>query len=173
MKKECDANGLEYELVMQESAKERFMRQVKLNQLDFGKHLVILKQKRQDSEAAAAEPLPVEPVVGEPAPAAEEAKEPVVGDAPEAAADSKPEAENHVGAPLTALGLFGGKAAVAKLTAPKLLVMIREHLTPNRRPAPTLPPFTLPPVPSTARPNRFTIPAMPTFPPLKPLNLHH
>lgn len=63
MKKECDANGLEYELLMQESAKERFLRDINNNSLDINKQLVILKQKRQSPSTTT------EPTVGAAAPA--------------------------------------------------------------------------------------------------------
>lgn len=63
MKTECDAHGLEYEILMQESAKARFLRQVKQDGFDINdlsKHLVILKQKRNsnstDPKVAAANP---------------------------------------------------------------------------------------------------------------------
>lgn len=65
MKQECDAHGLEYEILMQEAAKARFLRQVKPEGFDFNdfsKHLVILKQKRASNST--------DPIVGAPAPAA-------------------------------------------------------------------------------------------------------
>lgn len=64
MKQECDAHGLEYEILMQEAAKARFLRQVKPEGFDFNdfsKHLVILKQKRASNTT--------DPVVAAPAPA--------------------------------------------------------------------------------------------------------
>lgn len=64
MKSECDAHGLEYEIIMQEAAKARFLRQVKKEGFDlndFSKHLVVLKQKRasnsSDPVVAAAGPV--------------------------------------------------------------------------------------------------------------------
>jgi hypothetical protein len=54
MKQECDAHGLEYEILMQESAKARFLRQVKqdgFNINDLSKHLIILKQKRASNSS--------------------------------------------------------------------------------------------------------------------------
>jgi hypothetical protein len=54
MKDECDAHGLEYEILMQDAAKERFLRQVKNDGFDIndlGKHLVILKQKRASNSS--------------------------------------------------------------------------------------------------------------------------
>ncbi len=52
MKNECDKNGLEYEILMQESAKERFLRQVGSYSnpfTDLAKNFVILKHKREPS----------------------------------------------------------------------------------------------------------------------------
>ena len=66
MKTECDKNGLEYELLMQEATKERFLRQIRPNMMPFeklSKNLVIIKKKREDSTVKAApteEPKPTE-----------------------------------------------------------------------------------------------------------------
>lgn len=167
MKKECDANGLEYELMMQESAKERFMREVKGTSMDFNKNLVILKQKRQSAPTSNPDP-----VVAAPAPTT---KEPTVG-APSNQTDDR------LGNPLAAFASFNGKAALsgqtalATLTAPKLLVMMRERFEaqrPQARPAPIVlprnggtasatPRFSLPPMP--------TLPTLPTLPPLQPFS---
>jgi hypothetical protein len=167
MKKECDANGLEYELLMQESAKERFLREIKRDPLDISKHLLILKQKRQ-SEASTTDPT-----VAASAPSSEE---PNVA---ASASESPAEKENHVGAPLSALAAFGGKAAIsgktaavagkaalATLTAPKLLVLLRERLG-NIKAPPTHAPIVLPRLGSSS-PATIKI-TFPPFPTLKPL----
>lgn len=67
MKTECDKNGLEYELLMQEATKERFLRQIRPNMMPFeklSKNLVIIKKKREDSTVKAVapieEPIPIE-----------------------------------------------------------------------------------------------------------------
>lgn len=164
MKKECDANGLEYELLMQESAKERFLREIKGSHMDLSKHLVILKQKRQSASSTP------EPVVHAPAPSSEApevaAAEPE-SHAPEAAED------NVVGVPLSAaLASLGGKAAIAgksafaTLAAPKLLVTLRERLG-NLKNAPSRAPLVLPRLlaTTTAAP-RISFPPLPTFKPL-------
>lgn len=157
MKKECDANGLEYELLMQDSAKERFLREVKGSPMDLSKHLVILKQKRQSS------PSTTEPTVGAAAPSSEG---PVVG-----AADSEAQLEGEtplLGSPLT-FGALGGKAAIsgksvfAALAAPKLLVNLRERFN-VLRPLTTRAPFILPKlIVTTAAPAKIVFP---TFRPL-------
>jgi len=60
MKTECDKNGLEYELLMQEATKERFLRQIRPNMMPFeklSKNLVIIKKKREDSTVKAVAPI--------------------------------------------------------------------------------------------------------------------
>lgn len=166
MKKECDANGLEYEVLMQESAKERFLREISGNSLDFNKHLVILKQKRQSAAATA------EPVVAAPAPSA--TTDSVVG----APATSATPAEPTLGDPFAAITAFGGKAAIAGktafagLTAPKILVMLKERLERGRSPATTRKPIVLPtwPTPSVA-PTTRPRPSLPSLLPVQPKNL--
>ena len=170
MKKECDANGLEYELLMQESAKERFLREIKGNQLDLSKHLVILKQKRQSASSTA------EPIVAAPAPSSEEpivgANEPTNSAAPAAPGDS------IVGAPLSAaIASLGGKAAIAgksafaNLASPKLLVTLRERLGNIRRSSTSIP---FPRLHASTTPvSRISFAPFPTFKPLvvQPYNL--
>jgi hypothetical protein len=149
MKKECDANGLEYELLMQESAKERFLREIKGNPMDFTKHLVILKQKRQSVSSTTEHAVAAsDPHVAAPAPAPSEE--------PKVAAPAPTEGP-VVGNPLAALASANGKAAIAglagfgTLTAPKILVQLRERLESlHPRVAPTPAPFALPKL--TARP---------------------
>lgn len=169
MKQECDANGLEYELLMQESAKERFLREIKGNQLDLSKHLVILKQKRQSAASTT------ETIVAAPAPPSEE---PVVA-AKEPSSSSEPAAgDSIVGVPLSAaLASLGGKAAIAgksafaNLASPKLLVTLRERLG-NIRRASTLAPFSR--LHATTTPvSRISFAPFPTFKPLvvQPYNL--
>lgn len=175
MKKECDANGLEYELLMQESAKERFLRDINNNSLDFNKHLVILKQKRQSATstteqtvgAAAPAPAPEDPSVG--------------------SANSLDVEENRVGNPLALVvnsfnikspigggaalagggsGLAGAKSALAGVAAPKLLYILRERLAEIKAaPAIKAPaPFVLPAV-TTAEPvkQKFSLPSIAPF----------
>jgi hypothetical protein len=180
MKKECDANGLEYEVLMKESAKERFLREIKgnSNALDINKHLVILKQKRQSATSTT------EPVVAAPAPS----DDPVVAAAQNSSSDG-----DIVGAPHAA-GAIAGKAAIAGLTAPKLLIQLRERFggigagragagaglfgaragTGGRLTLPALPALPSLPSPAPVRPapgsNRASAPApsrlsLPTIPP--------
>lgn len=129
MKKECDANGLEYELLMQESAKERFLRQVKEKASpDFTKHLMILKQKRGTDTAAPAE-TPSEPIVGAAAPSSD----PIVA-APGPTSAAAP--EEVVGVPLDPF---------SQLKVKKVLVDFRESISKLRNavtPAPA--PITWP-----------------------------
>jgi hypothetical protein len=173
MKKECDANGLEYELLMQESAKERFLREIKGNPMDFTKHLVILKQKRQ-SASSTTEPTvaAADPHVAAPAP---DTEEPIV-------AAPAPTDSPVVGNPLAAFASANGKAAIAGLSgfgtlnAPKILVQLRQRLENlHPRAAPTRASFVLPqlttrpPAPrllATQAPWRFPPP-----PSIKPLIL--
>lgn len=160
MEKECDANGLEYELVMQESAKERFLREVKGSPSDLSKHLVILKQKRQSVTS--------EPTVG-----ATPTTEATVGATQSTSATTE---ENKVGMPLSAFAAsiggkaaIAGKTAVATLTAPKLLVLMRERISNAFHARPSVAPFTLPKitVTTTAAP-KFALPKLPTFGPVQP-----
>lgn len=159
MQKECDANGLEYELLMQETVKERFLREVKGSSGDLSKHLVVLKQKRQ---SATTEPtLGVTP-----------STEPVVAAAQNS---SSVDEENKVGIPLPALAssiggksAIAGKTAISTLTVPKLLVLMRERLANVVKPATTLGPFVLPKL------AKFSIPALPTLAPVvQPAWLQH
>lgn len=159
MQKECDANGLEYELLMQESAKERFLREVKGSSGDLSKHLVILKQKRQSAST--------EPIVGAtPSTTAES----IVGAAQNS---SSVDEENKVGMPFAELvstlggkGAIAGKTAIATLTVPKLLVLMRERLANAVKvPAATRAPFILPKLATTAAPAKFSLP---TFGPVQP-----
>lgn len=167
MKKECDANGLEYELMMQESAKERFMREIKGNPVDFSKHLVILKQKRQSAASST------EPTVAAPAPSSEA---PVVA-AAEPESPAPKDADEKVGAPLSAaLASFRGKAAIAgnsgfgTLTAPKLLVQLRERLGNIRTPATRTPAkINLPRLTATATTAAAPRISFPPLPKLQPL----
>lgn len=159
MKKECDANGLEYELLMQESAKERFLREIKGNTVDFNKHLVILKQKRQSASATP------EATVGAPAPEEQNV----------AAPNPKSE-ESVVGAPLAAITSLTGKAAIAGLTVPKVIMMLRDRF-PGVAPV-TIKPIALPTLRTTQPPTtKFTfpplpaLPALPTFGPTQPRKL--
>ncbi|KAG5679067.1 hypothetical protein PVAND_008664 [Polypedilum vanderplanki] len=67
MKKECDKNGLEYELIMQESTKERFLRQIKAGPhpfKNFADSFVIMKQKRDNPVEPKAVAAPVDTIVG-------------------------------------------------------------------------------------------------------------
>jgi hypothetical protein len=189
MKKECDRNGLEYELLMQESTKERFLRQIKANPTPFGNFansFVIMKQKR-DSEVPAED----EPIVGAPrgivvqpgyekpaTPAAKNQKGDNLEDDEENVGAPQKEKEN-VGFPLTIkAAALDGKLAIAGLSkgfAPgKLLISLRDSIAPRptappappRRPAasvtfPTLAPITFP---SRAPP--------PAFPSLHSLSLN-
>lgn len=169
MKKECDANGLEYELLMQESAKERFLRDVKGNSADFSKHLVILKQKRQSQNSTGSDP-----VVGAAAPS--EPEGPIVGNPKDESAGP------DVGAPLISPLHFG----LSSLTTPKLLVLLRErfqHARANSRAAVTWPTTTrtttttrwsLPTLPTLAPAVRPSLPSLPSFGPVvQPSWLHH
>lgn len=168
MKKECDANGLEYELIMQESAKERFLRQVKGNAADLNKHLVVLKQKRQSASTTT------EPTVGAAAPSSNSSDPNVAAPAPKVNDNDN----NVVGMPLTALVTsLNGKAAIAGLNqksamsdlrTSKLLIMLQERWA-NRKSERT--PITLPtivfttPAPTTTT-KKFTWKPFPTLPPV-------
>lgn len=69
MKKECDKNGLDYEILLQDdSAKERFLRQVHGYHpaspfSDYSKNFVIMKQKREPAPTRQPHPMP-DPVIG-------------------------------------------------------------------------------------------------------------
>lgn len=66
MKKECDKNGLEYEILVQDSAKERFLRQVSSYHpfSDLTKNFVIMKQKREPSPTPEPAKSSADPIVG-------------------------------------------------------------------------------------------------------------
>lgn len=174
MEKECDANGLEYELLMQDATKERFMRDVKSNPMDFAKHLVILKQKRQ-SAASTTEPTVAAPAPASAAPPASEKKP----DEEHVEAEEPPKEEAAegpvVGNPFAAITSLGGKAAIAgksafaALAAPKILVTLRERFA-NLRPASPRAPIVLPKLSvTTAAPApqpRISFPPLPSFKPL-------
>lgn len=186
MKKECDRNGLEYELVMQESTKDRFLREVQGNTFDLNKHLVILKQKR---DSPAPQPQHDKPPHDKPYPNAPKNANPADGAAPPKNADptvgNAP--DESVGMPLTSLvASLNGKSAIAgtDLQASKLLVLIRERLA-NFKQAPIVPiapiapiaPIVLPKIVVTTlaprvapAPYKFSLPefkkfsALPAFP---------
>lgn len=176
MKKECDANGLEYELLMQESAKERFLRQVKASTFDLNKHLVILKQKRQNAAPAdsiVAQPEPEEAVNDSEASQSTVEEQIVAAFAPEEPSIFD-NAKENVGIPLTQAWL--PKGVMSKLTAPKLLVLLRERVKHAKA---TPPPFTYPtirPLPSVTYPSiswptpsshkKFSIPSLPVLGPV-------
>lgn len=173
MKKECDANGLEYELLMKESTKERFLREVKGNTFDLNKHLVVLKQKRNEPKpephADDHSKPDDDPSVGSPQDSTnDEASNAVVG---------KAAPDEILGMPLTSLAAkFNGKSALAAadLQASKLLVTIRERFA-NLKPVPTLAPVVIPPVTTVASvtPRKFSLPdlrSLPTYS-LPPISL--
>lgn len=166
MQKECDANGLEYELLMQDSAKERFLREIKGSSGDFSKHLVILKQKRQSATT--------EPTVGAAQPATTDS---IVGAAQNSSSQND---GNNVGMPLTDVvsslsvkTAVAGKTAISTLTAPKLLVLIRERLANVIKPASTRAPFVYPSFNTPAASAKFSLPSFPTFAPVQPSWLQH
>lgn len=174
MKKECDANGLEYELLMQESTKDRFLREVKGSTFDLKKHLVVLKQKRESDIVTPAPTVgaaPTEPTVGA---TVSSTIDPVVGNTQSTPPASKPEV--NVGMPLTGLvATLNGKSAIAgtDLKTSKLLVLIRERFA-NSKPAPTSAPFVLPKVSlptitPRAAPSKFSLPDLKNLPSLPSL----
>jgi hypothetical protein len=121
MKKECDKNGLEYEILLQDSAKERFLRQVSGYQnpfTDFSKNFVIMKQKREPSPTPEPEAKSADPVVGASNPTAskstdaESANDPLVGAANPTSDD---EQSPKLGMPVMAGKMAAGatKAAIA------------------------------------------------------------
>ncbi|CAO1304665.1 unnamed protein product [Diamesa hyperborea] len=121
MKHECDKNGLEYELLLQESAQARFLRDVKKNNLDFGKHFILLKSKRES-----------EPVVGAVATEVKTVDDPLVGAAP--ASEVDPLVGNPIGRRVAGGKITGTKAAAAAaVIAPaKILVVLTERLADAR-----------------------------------------
>jgi hypothetical protein len=132
MKDECDKNGLEYELLMQETTKDRFMRQVQAHPelfSKFNKNFYILKQKRDSEDAAGVAPQETSAV---------EPKSEVLGaPAPESAAPAAAEPQSSVlGVPLSALtASTNGKLAIAGLSAlspSKLMMSIRDRLSPSQ-----------------------------------------
>lgn len=146
MKTECDKNGLEYELLMQEQTKQRFLRQIKSNAhpfMDLSKNLVILKQKRDSEQApkevvAAPEPQPeahspaADPVVAAPNP--EETKEENV--------KSEATGESILGMPMTAF-TFG---KLSGIQVSNFLDSLRSRMNSRNEPPrpafPTFPPLT-------------------------------
>lgn len=126
MKKECDKNGLEYEVLLQDSAKERFLRQTSSYQFpDFSKNFVIMKQKREPTPTPDPQVGSSDPVVGAANPAEIKSSnpeaDPIVGAAnpnPDAAEEEPP----RLGMPLLVKGKVAAgatKAAIAG-TAGKL-----------------------------------------------------
>lgn len=167
MKEECDAHGLEYEILMQDAAKERFLRQVKndgFNINDLSKHLVILKQKRASNSS--------EPTVGAAAPS-----DPTV-------AQAKPTDET-VAAPLAKLASLTGFKAIAGLGAGlgglgkglpanwninRILVDARNAF-PTMAPLPTMAPINLKnavTLPAASAPSLPSLPRI-SLPPASPL----
>lgn len=143
MKNECDKNGLEYELLLQESAQARFLRDVKKNNLDFGKHFILLKSKRESAD---------EPVVGVAAPEVKKIDDPIVG----AAVPDGEQADTIVGNPIgrkVVAGKVAGKTA-AVIAPAKILVILTERLADARSkweanraaPLPQIRPVVLPTV---------------------------
>lgn len=138
MKTECDKSGLEYELIMQESAKERFMRHVPADKtIDFSKHLILLKTKRQ-SNSTSSDPIvgaapttaipPSDPIVG----ASQDQSDPIVGSAAPKVKSSK--------------AGFADLAGLGSMSASTLLMQIR-----NMFPSPFLM-VTLPTTTTTKSP---------------------
>lgn len=90
MKKECDKNGLEYEILTQdENGRDRFSRQIDVQTFaDLSKNFAIMKSKREPqtvkqtkTETVVEETKSEDPTVAAPAPEAEkeEPKEDIVG----------------------------------------------------------------------------------------------
>lgn len=151
MKTECDKNGLEYELLMQEDTKERFLRQIKPNMMPFdklSKNLVIIKKKREDA--------PVEEELHE----EEKHKDPIV--AAPAPADSTPSLFSNVKLDFKSFDFptsnFQLGAAPSKIEFPnlegfepkKLMMSIRDNFQPSHPTTTT--PKPLPPLPSLSLP---------------------
>ncbi|CAO1364281.1 unnamed protein product [Diamesa serratosioi] len=116
MKNECDKNGLEYELLLQDSAQARFLREVKKNNLDFGKHFILLKTKRESADVVGSDVKKIDdPIIGAAAPA--EQADPLVG--------------NPIGRNVVA-GKVAGKTAAAVIAPAKILVILTERLADAR-----------------------------------------
>ena len=148
MKKECDKNGLEYEILIQdENARDRFSRQIDAQSFaDLTKNFAIMKSKREPqqpkstkTEAVAEETKSEDPVVAAPAPETEneEPKEDIVGFPLAAAKTSK----------AGALAFAG----LGKLEANKLMFALRDlkERFPSPAPQPAFP--ALPKLPSFPR----------------------
>lgn len=173
MKTECDKNGLEYELLMQESTKERFLRQIKSNPLPFaqlGKNFVILKHKREHlADESSPKTEQAEVVVAAAAPAQEviivqpeeqHGEDPkVAASAPSNSEDSDSEktssGDSKLGGPLTLkTKSVIGKLAIAGLSdlVPKKLLLSLRERSENLPTLPTIPTFKPFTISSTAAP---------------------
>lgn len=118
MKKECDKNGLEYEILLQDSAKERFLRQVSthpnpnsFSDFDFSKNFVIMKHKREPAPLPEPEPNPQFPTA-----------DPLN---PISSAGADPTQSPVLGMPLKVAGLAGAGAARAAITGARANMALR------------------------------------------------
>lgn len=171
MKKECDKNGLEYELLMQESTKERFLRQAKSNPLpfkNFANSFVILKQKRDSDQPEPAEIPAIEdegPLVGAPRERSNIVVQPGY-DKPAPPPKNVAAKEQTLGFPLALkTAALDGKLAIAglsKLRPERLLISLRD-IVPARRPAAAVPTVARPPPAASA-------PSIPSLPSLRPIS---
>lgn len=169
MRKECDKNGLEYEILIQnEDAKDRFSRQIDAHTFaDLTKNFVIMKSKR--------EPQPVKPakateaVVDHEEPKSED--EVVAAPAPPQAEKEEPK-EDIVGFPIAAAKASkAGALAMAglgKLEANKLMFALRDLKDKFPSPAPRSSFPALPKLPAFQRiaapaPAHTTTTAAPSF----------
>lgn len=125
MKTECDKNGLEYEILVQDSAKERFLRQVSNfhNPFpDLTKNFVIMKQKREPSPTPEPQ-AKSDPIVGASNPNSSPSKptstksvdgesktDPIVG-------ASNPNPEGDESSPVLGMPVMAGKLAAGATKA--------------------------------------------------------
>lgn len=133
MKKECDANGLEYELLMQESTKDRFLREVTGNTFDLNKHLVVVKQKRQSPEVVT------EPEVAAVAEEVSKLDDAVVAAPEPAVAIDEEKVAAPIVAPLAAGAGLIRHNLLTDLNLSRLFINVRERLAARRIISPIAP----------------------------------
>lgn len=114
MKTQCEKNGLQYEILVQDSAKERFLRQISASQnpfQDFGRSFVIMKKTPEQSPESQTS----EPTVGAANPSPSEIQT-ENNDASLAAANPSQNAEDESN-PSLGMPLVAGKVAAGATKA--------------------------------------------------------
>lgn len=159
MKTECDKNGLEYELLMQEATKERFLRQIKPNMMPFealSKNLVIIKKKREDKVDSSESPK-----LAAPAPARLQEESPKLAAPAPTSSFNLPQFNlPHIDLPQINLAEPIDFSALSRLESPSVVINMRDmgHRLGSALTS-TMAPVTLP--------SNIQLPSLPPFPRLQ------